>query len=172
MTHTVSSMNLMGCARGFMISEIKRLNEELSEKYSVPESELSDVVDRFLKDTYVQALDEAKSICGKENPVVLFIGRKDCAICQKSLPQLELFLADHKDLELVKLDYSQPEGLLYHMIYRQKEGKLPLIAFINKCHIDMIFTGECIYPEVLEQYYSICNCNSQKFECSQNLYAV
>jgi hypothetical protein len=160
-------MNLMSGVQGFMTSELKRLSEELSEKYGVPEVELSDVVDSFLKDTYGPALVKARAICSKENPVALFIGRKDCGICQISQPQLELFLADHKDVELVKLDYGQPEGLLYHMIYQQREGMLPLIAFINKGCIKIVFTGECIYPEVFEKYYE-----SLRSECSQNLYAL
>jgi len=160
-------MNLMSCVQGFMTSELKRLSEELSEKYGVPEVELSDVVDSFLKDTYGPALGKARTICSKENPVALFIGRKDCGICQISQPQLERFLADHKDVELVQLDYGQPEGLLFHMIYQQREGMLPLIAFINKGCIKIVFTGECIYPEVFEEYYE-----SLRSECSQNLYAL
>lgn len=160
-------MNLMICVQGFITSELKRLSEELSEKYGVPEVELSDVVDSFLKDAYGPALDKARVICSNENPVALFIGRKDCAICRISQPQLELFLADHEDVELVKLDYSQPEGLLYHMINPQREGMLPLIALIDKGCIKIVFTGECIYPEVFEKYYE-----SLRSECSQNLYAL
>ena len=73
--------------------------------------------------------------------MLLFIGRKDCAICRRSEPILESFLSSHKDLELVKLDYSQPSGLLYHMIHGRENGMLPLIAFIFQGAIRMIVTG-------------------------------
>ena len=98
--------------------------------------------------------------------MLLFIGRKDCNICRRSEPILESFLSRHKDLELVKLDYSQPSGLLYHMIHSQENGMLPLIAFIFRGAIRMIFTGECLHNDVYEKYY-----NDVLAECSQNIYA-
>ena len=61
--------------------------------------------------------------------MLLFIGRKDCTICRRSEPILESFLSRHKDLELVKLDYSQPSGLLYHMIHSRGEWHAPFDCF-------------------------------------------
>ena len=98
--------------------------------------------------------------------MLLFIGRKDCNICRRSEPILESFLSRHKDLELEKLDYSQPSGLLYHMIHGLENGMLPLIAFIFRGAIKMVFTGECLHLEVYEKYY-----NDVLAECSQNIYA-
>ena len=103
----------------------------------------------------------------KEHPVLLFIGRKDCTICQRSQPYLEKFLLDHKDLEGVLLDYSLPEGLLYHIILQHEEGMLPLIAMIFRGSIRMIFTGKCVHDAIYEKYY-----NDLRTECSQNIYAV
>ena len=98
--------------------------------------------------------------------VLLFIGRKDCNICKRSEPILESFISSHTDLQLVILDYCQPSGLLYHMIHNQKNGMLPLIAFILNGDIKKIFTGECVNTEVYERYY-----NDMLAECSQNIYA-
>ena len=53
------------------------------------------MVDSFLKDTYGPATRLAEAIHDKERAVLLFIGRKDCAICQKSRPILESFLSSH-----------------------------------------------------------------------------
>jgi len=143
----------------------KKLREELAWKYGVPEDELSDIVDSFLRDTYGPAIELARAIESKECPVLLFIGRKDCAICQRSLPALERFLQGHKELELVKLDYSDPKGLLYHMIQQQDRGMLPMIAMIFRGSIRMIFTGEGIQEEIYEKYF-----NELRSECSQNIY--
>ncbi len=64
------------------------------------------------------------------------------------------------------MDYSQPSGLLYHMIHNLEKGMLPLIVFIFRGAIRMIFTGECLHNEVYEKYY-----NDVLAECSQNIYA-
>ncbi|MCX6669606.1 MAG: hypothetical protein NTV25_07355 [Methanothrix sp.] len=164
---TAPSMDLMARVQGFMTLKKERLSEELAEKYGVSEDEVAGVVDSFLKDTYGPALKAAGAISGKENPVLLFIGRKECAICQRSQPDLERFLENHRDLELIKLDYSQPEGLLYHMIQQHDKGMLPLVAMIFRGRIRMIFTGECIHATVYEKYY-----NELHSECSQNIYAL
>jgi hypothetical protein len=167
MNEKAPTMDLMARVQGFLTLKKVRLGEELAEKYGVPEDEVSGLVDSFLKDTYDPALKVAGAISGKVNPVLLFIGRKDCAICQKSQPDLERFLENHQDLELVKLDYSQPEGLLYHLIQQQNKGMLPLVAMIFKGQIRMIFTGESIHATVYERYY-----NDLRSECSQNIYAL
>jgi hypothetical protein len=166
MNKTAPFMDLKAQAQGFMAKKEEQLSEELSEKYGVPPEEVAGVVNSFLKDTYGPALCLAQSIASKEGMVLLFIGRKDCAICLRSEPILDSFLSRHRDLELVKLDYCQPSGLLYHMIHSQENGMLPLIAFISQGAIRMIFTGECLHLAVYEKYY-----NDMAAECSQNIYA-
>ena len=158
-------MDLNLQALGFMARKQERLALELAEKYGVPLNEVEGVVDSFLKDTYGPALRLAEAIHDKEEAVLLFIGKKDCAICQKSRPILESFLLSHTDLERVILDYSQSEGLLYHMIHREEKGKLPMIAFIFQGTIRMISCGECISTAVYEKYY-----NELHAVCSQNIY--
>jgi hypothetical protein len=160
-------MDLMSRVQGFMALKMKRLSEELAEKYGVPEEEVSDIVSGFLKDTYGPAVEIAESISSKKQPVMLFIGREGCAICQRSKPELDLFLQDHSDLEPVLLDYSRPEGLLYHMIQQGESGLLPLIAMVFQGDIRMVFTGQCIHPEVYERYYE-----GLRSQCSQNIYAL
>jgi hypothetical protein len=71
---------------------------------------------------------------------------------------------DHKDLEFVNLDYSLPEGLLYHMIQQKDNGMLPLIAMIFQGSIKMIFTGECVHAAVYEKFY-----NHLRTECRQKI---
>ena len=88
------------------------------------------MVNSFLKDTYGPAIRLAQAIDRMgENGAALY-RQKRLQHLQRSEPILESFLSRHKDLELVKLDYSQPSGLLYHMIHSQENGMLPLIAFI------------------------------------------
>ncbi|MDQ1261994.1 MAG: hypothetical protein QG575_1175 [Euryarchaeota archaeon] len=161
-------MDLKAQVQGFMAKKEEQLSDELADKYGVPLAEVAGVVNSFLKDTYGPAIRQALAIdrMGERKMVLLFIGRNDCNICKRSEPILESFLSRHKDLELVKLDYSQPSGLLYHMIHSQKNGMLPLIAFISNGAIKMIFTGECLHFEVYERYY-----NDMLAECSQNIYA-
>jgi hypothetical protein len=160
-------MDLMSRVQGFMALKMKRLSEELAEKYGVPEEEVSDIVSWFLKYTYGPAMEIAESVSSKKQPVMLFIGREGCAICQRSKPELDLFLQDHSDLEPVLLDYSRPEGLLYHMIQQGESGLLPLIAMVFQGDIRMVFTGQCIHPEVYERYYE-----GLRSQCSQNIYAL
>ncbi len=146
-------MDLMSRVQGFMAFKVKQYSEELAEKYGVPEEEVSDIVSDFLKDSYGPAVEMAESISRRERPVMLFIGREGCAICQRSKPELDLFLQNHNDLEPVLLDYSNPEGLLYHMIQQGETGLLPMIAMIHQGGIRMVFTGECVHPDVYEHYY-------------------
>ena len=159
-------MDLKAQVQGFMAKKEVELSDELAEKYGVPPEEVAGVVNSFLMDTYGPAIRLAKAIDSKERVVLLFIGRKDCNICRRSEPILESFLSRHKDLELEKLDYSQPSGLLYHMIHGLENGMLPLIAFIFRGAIKMVFTGECLHLEGYEKYY-----DDVLAECSQNIYA-
>jgi len=163
---TAPPMDLKAQVQGFMAKKEVQLSDELAEKYGVPPEEVAGVVNSFLMDTYGPATRLAQDIDSREGVVLLFIGRKDCNICRRSEPILESFLSCHKDLELVKLDYSQPSGLLYHMIHGQENGMLPMIAFIFRGAIRMIFTGECLHNDVYEKYY-----NDVLAECSQNIYA-
>jgi hypothetical protein len=161
-------MDLKAQVQGFMARKEEQLSDELAQKYGVPLAEVADVVNSFLKDTYGPAIEQAQAIdrMGRRKMVLLFIGRKDCSICKRSEPILESFLSHHTDLQLVKLDYCQPSGLLYHMIHSQKNGMLPLIAFILNGAIKKIFTGECLQRDDYERYY-----NEMLAECSQNIYA-
>jgi hypothetical protein len=166
MNKTATSMDLMALVQGFMAEKQKQLSDELAEKYGVPQEEVAGVVDSFLKDTYGPATRMAQAIHDRQGGHLLFIGRKDCSVCQKSEPILKRFMSRHKDLELVKLDYSEPSGLLYHIIHRQENGKLPLIVFIFNGVVGMIFAGECLHATIYERYY-----NDMLAQCSQNIYA-
>lgn len=158
-------MDLKAQVQGFISKKGEKLASELAEKYGVPPEEVAGVVASFLEDTYGPASRLAQAIAGKMAVVVLFIGKKNCPICRRSEPILESFLSSHQDLDLVKLDYSQPAGLLYHMIHHREMGMVPLIAFIYRGSIRMIFTGECLPHAVYEKYY-----NDMLAECSQNIY--
>ncbi len=160
-------MDLMDRAKGFMNSKLKAFSAELAEKYGVPESEVEESVSRFLADTYGPAMNTAEEISKKDTPVLLFIWRKGCSICQKSKPELEKFIQAHPDIDLVAVDYSDPKGLLYHIINQEEKGMLPMIAMIFKGSIKMVFTGVCIHPEVYEKYYK-----DLFMERGQNLYAL
>lgn len=161
-------MDLMSRVQGFMAFKLKRHSEELAKKYGVPEEEVSYIVSDFLKDTYRPAMEVAESISRRGRPVMLFIGREGCDICQRSKPELDLFLQNHNDLELVLLDYSKPEGLLYHMIQQGETGLLPMIAMIHQGCIRMIFTGKCVHPEVYERYYEGLKSQAQPEQYNQN----
>jgi hypothetical protein len=154
MSNTAQLMDLMGLVQAFLKSQQSRLKRELAAKYDVPEDELSDNVSDFLKKAYGPAEELISALSRCEHTVVLFIGRKGCAICQKSQPGLERFLKRHGDVKLVKLDYSDPRGMLYHILHQEKTGMLPLIAMISEGQVKMIFTGECILPEAYEKYYN------------------
>ncbi|VVB70742.1 Uncharacterised protein [uncultured archaeon] len=160
-------MDLTGRVQGFMAMKLKSFSVELAEKYGVPENEVADVVGSFLEDTYWPAQKLAEVISCKKNPVLLFIGKKDCPICQRCQVDLDAFLSSHKDLELIRVDYTTPEGLLYHMIQQQDTGKLPMIAMIYGGMITMFITGECIHSAVYEKYY-----NALRMQGSQNIYAL
>ena len=58
----------------------------------------------------------AEVIRAKSVPVLLFIGRKDCAICQRSQPYLESFLHRPQGFRGGDAGLYSPEGLLYHVI--------------------------------------------------------
>lgn len=160
-------MDLMGRVKVFLASQLERLSEEPAEKYGVSKEELSDDMAAFLRETYGPALEAARAICRKERPVVLFIGRKGCAICQRCQPGLERFIQDHVELDLVKLDYAKPEGLLYHMIRHEAKGLLPMIAMIFEGRIRKVFTWECVQPDVYERCYR----DLESGGC-QNIYAL
>lgn len=160
-------MDLMDHIKGFMNSKLKDFSAELAEKYGVPESEVEDSVSKFLADSYGPALNVAEELSKKDMPVLLFIWRKGCSICQKSKPELEKFIQAHSDIELVTVDYSDPKGLLYHMINQKEKGMLPMIAMISQGKIKMVYTGVCIHPEVYEKYYK-----ELKVERGQNIYAL
>jgi hypothetical protein len=160
-------MDLMSRVERFMVQQQQRLSGSLAEKYGVPAEEVSDAVSLFLHDTYDPALRTAEQVARSEQPIALFIGRESCAICQRSYPELEKFLRNHPELQLMRLDYSSSEGLLYHMIAQEETGRLPLVAFIIKGRIGMLSTGVCVDSEGYESHY-----RELMSQCSQNIYAL
>jgi hypothetical protein len=101
-------------------------------------------------------------------PSILFIGQENCTICRRCRPELETFLMRHKDMQFFKIDYSEPEGLLYHMIHPGDRGLLPMIALIFEGCIRMVYTRECVLTDVYENYYiSLRSECSPKCICSQ-----
>ena len=165
MNDVAPSQDLISLAEDFIAVKQEEMSRDLAEKYLLSSDEVSEIVSSFLDDSYGSAMARAEEIAKREGLVLLFIGRKDCSICQRCLPVLEDFVAEHKDLEPVILEYSRPEGLLYHLIHRAKQGMLPLIAFIFRGKIMMKTCGECATIHVYEEYY-----RDMDQECRQNLY--
>jgi len=166
MSKTPPAASLLDLMRDFMARKEEKLSEELGEKYGVPPEEVADVVLSFLKDSYGPAMELLEELAAKSGRLLLFIGKKDCAVCSRCKPIIEVFLSGHPELEMVAVDYSQPEGLLYHIIVNQGSGMLPLIAFILKGQLRLSFTGECSALSDYERCYS-----DILSECSQNIYA-
>lgn len=165
MSDLAPSMDLICLSQEFFATKQEEMKRELAAKYLLSEDEASDIVASFLQDSYGPAQIRAEEIAGKEGMVLLFIGRKDCTICQRCRPVLERFIIDHRELEPMIIDYSQPEGLLYHLIHREERGMLPLIAFVFRGKIMMKTCGECAAEKVYEKFY----CDIKE-ECRQNLY--
>jgi len=159
------SMDLISLAEDFIAAKQEEISLELSRKYLLSSDEVSEIVSTFLEDSYGPAMALAGEIAEREGLVLLFIGRKDCAICQRCHPVLERFIIEHREIEPVILDYSQPEGLIYHLIHREVRGMLPLIAFISQGKIMMKTCGECAAEHVYEKCY-----RDIRDECRQNLY--
>lgn len=136
-----------------LAKELERFTQELGRKYGVPAHEIEDDISEFLEEKYGPAKTLAARISGTEHPVILFIGREDCTICKRCRPDLEIFLENHDDIELFKVDYAEPEGLLYHIIKPGDKGLLPMIALIYEGCIKVLYTGECVLPETYENYY-------------------
>ena len=142
------SMDLISLAEDFIAAKQEEISLELSRKYLLSSDEVSEIVSTFLEDSYGPAMALAGEIAGREGLVLLFIGRKDCAICQRCYPVLERFIIEHREIEPVILDYSQP-----------------LIAFIFKGKMMMKTCGECAAEHVYEKCY-----RDIRDDCSQNLY--
>jgi len=79
-------MDLMARVQEFMTLKKERLGKELAEKYGVSENEVAGPVDSFLKDSYGPALEAARVISSKENPVLLFIGKKNAPSAREASP--------------------------------------------------------------------------------------
>ena len=166
MSMTSPGINLLDLMQDFMAKKEEQLSEELGGKYGVPPEEVAEVVRSFLKDSYEPAIGMMEQLAAKSGSMLLFVGKKDCAVCCRCKPIIEDFLSRHEELEMVALDYSQPEGLLYHILVRQSTGMLPLIAFIVDGQLRLSFTGECSALSVYERCYS-----DILSGCSQNIYA-
>lgn len=165
MNDLAPSVDLISLAQEFLATRQEEMTRELAAKYLLSEDEASDIVTSFLQDSYGPARVLAEEIAGREGLVLLFIGKKDCAICQRCQPIMNGFIIEHKDIEPVILDYSQPEGLLYHLVHRERRGMLPLIAFIFRGKVMMKTCGECAAEHVYEQCY-----RDIRDDCRQNLY--
>ena len=166
MSKTAPAIGLLDLMQDFMAIKEEELSQELGEKYGVPPEEVADVVRSFLKDSYGPAMKLVEELAAKRGPLLLFIGKKDCAVCSRCKPIIDCFLSRHKEMDLVAVDYSQPEGLLYHIMVSQEAGMLPLIAFIIEGQLRHSFTGECSALSVYERCYG-----DIFSECSQNIYA-
>ncbi|MBN1322859.1 MAG: hypothetical protein JW986_02505 [Methanotrichaceae archaeon] len=150
-------MELLNKVQEYLEVQQEKLQGELAAKYALPQDEADELriaVTRYLDKTYGPAIDLARYICGRKGTVVLFIGREGCEICHDSQFGLDRFISEHGDVELVKVSYSDPAGLLYHLIHGDEGGLLPLIAMIRTGHLNMTFTGVRLLPEVYEKYYS------------------
>jgi hypothetical protein len=153
MNNTQQSMNLLKLTSEFMARKQDQLSRELGEKYDIPPEEVAGVVQSFLDDSYEPALRLAEKLTGKSGVLLLFIGKTDCRVCERCKPILRDFLSRHEEIEVAKLDYTEPEGLLYHIINSNEGGRLPMIAFIIQGEIRMVFTGECSSAGVYEKFY-------------------
>ena len=165
MNDVAPSLNLISLAEEFIAKKQEEIGLELAMKYRLSFDEVSEIVSAFLEDSYGPAMALAEEIGRREGLVLLFIGRKDCTICQRCMTILERFIIEHREIEPVILEYSQPEGLLYHLIHREERGMLPLIAFISQGKIMMKTCGECAAEHVYEQCY-----RDIRDDCRQNLY--
>lgn len=152
-------MDLMDRVQNFLVKQHEKLLNDLLDKYGIPPDEqegYEDIVSRFLEETYGPAKKMAESIYNIEQPAILFIGEKDCPICQNSQRELDHFIKLHKDVKLVGIDYSKPQGMLCHMINQEDfEGLLPIIAMLYGGHMKKVWSGEIIPPDVYEMYYNI-----------------
>jgi hypothetical protein len=146
-------MNLSKTAQEFVAKKHHQLSSELAEKYDIPPEEVAGVVQSFLDDSYGPAVRLAEKLSGKSGALLLFIGKRDCSVCERCKPILKDFLSKHDEIEVAKLDYAEPEGLLYHIINSKEGGCLPMIAFIFQGEIRMAFTGECSSDDDYERCY-------------------
>ena len=160
-------MDLKSRVKDYFSSKLQRLSADLVSKHGMTRDEAEGVVRDFLKETYGPAEGLARELSLEENPVVIFIGKVDCAVCRKSKPALLKFLRTHPELKLISIDYSDPRGLLYHILQDGDRGPLPMIAMIYKGSVKAVVTGECIHQETYERCYGSFGPNG-----SQNIYAI
>lgn len=160
-------MDLKSRLQGYFSFKLERLSADLASKHGMARDEAEDLVRDFLKETYGPAERLAWELSQEENPVVLFIGKADCAVCQRSKPALLKFLRTHPELKLISVDYSDLRGLLYHILQDGEKGPLPMISMIYRGSVKTIITGECIHQEIYERCYSSLGPGG-----SQNIYAI
>jgi hypothetical protein len=110
------SMDLKSRLQGYFSFKLERLSADLASKHGMARDEAEDLVRDFLRETYGPAERLAWELSQEEEPVVLFIGKADCAVCQRSKPALLKFLRTHPELKLISVDYSDLRGLLYHIL--------------------------------------------------------
>ncbi|HOT07229.1 MAG: hypothetical protein A4E45_01130 [Methanosaeta sp. PtaB.Bin039] len=146
-------MELKAQVQEFLKAQSRTVKGELASKYGVPPEELEEVAAGILETTFGPALMLARQIESHPGAVLLFIGRQDCPICSDDRPVVEAFLSSHRGVRREIRDYTEPEGLIYHMLNREDQGMLPLIALISGGQVAMLHTGKRLTQEDLERGY-------------------
>ncbi|MCQ8903808.1 MAG: hypothetical protein NQU42_06940 [Methanothrix sp.] len=132
-------MELERLIRDFLVRSRRDLRAQLEAKYGLDPDEIDEMLDRMIHRVYGPALSLAESL--KHGRVALFVEREGCSVCRDTTPELERFLKDHPDFSCIKLEYSKPEGLIYHILHQEESGRLPLVALISDGTVMMLETG-------------------------------
>lgn len=132
-------MELERLIRDFLVRSRRDLRAQLEAKYGLDPDEIDEILDRMIHRVYGPALSLAESL--KHGRVALFIEREGCPVCRDAAPEFERFLEDHPDFSCIRLEYSKPEGLIYHILHQEESGRLPLVALISDGTVMMLETG-------------------------------
>lgn len=132
-------MELERLIRDFLVRSRRDLRAQLEAKYGLDPDEIDEILDRMIHRVYGPALSLAESL--KHGRVALFIEREGCQVCRDAAPEFEHFLKDHPDFSCVRLEYSKPEGLIYHILHQEESGRLPLVALISNGTVLVLETG-------------------------------
>ncbi len=133
-------MELKRLVSDFVERSRRDLRAQLESGYGLDPDETDEIVDRALFKVYGPALALADKLCSGRT--VLFIEKEGCPVCRAAAPELERFLRDHPDFACLRIEYSTPEGLLYHILYAGESGKLPLVAVISDGILMKLLTGD------------------------------
>lgn len=132
-------MELERLIREFLVRSRRALRAQLEAKYGLDPNEIDEILDRMVRRVYGPALTLAERL--KHGRVALFIEREGCPVCRDAAPELERFLKEHPDFRCTRLEYSTPEGLIYHILHQEESGRLPLVALISDGRVIMLETG-------------------------------